>query len=123
PADFYAPVPLTITTTDGRSATVDPGPISGHEGLVYQAAHLAQLVADGTTDSPLLPLGETVGILTTTGEIRGPVGLSYPGEYPGPHGPPGHDLPRLAGAAATRHRRLPRARFGRHLPAHPPDRT
>lgn len=80
PADFYAPVPLTITTTDGRSATVDPGPISGHEGLVYQAAHLAQLVADGTRDSPLLPLEETVGILTTTDEIRRQVGVTYPGE-------------------------------------------
>ena len=79
PADFYAPVPLTVSDGSTR-LTADPGPILGHEGLVYQAAHLAQLVADGTTDSPLLPLEETIGILTTTDEIRRQVGVRYPGE-------------------------------------------
>ena len=79
PADFYTPVPFTVS--DGHATfTADPGPILGHEGLVYQAAHLAQLVADGTTDSSLLPLEETIGILTTTDEIRRQVGVRYPGE-------------------------------------------
>ena len=79
PADFYTPVPFTVS--DGHATfTADPGPILGHEGLVYQAAHLAQLVADGTTDSPTLPLEETIGILTTTDEIRRQVGVRYPGE-------------------------------------------
>ncbi len=81
PGDFYLPVPLTLTSADGRTRlTADPGPIRGHEGLVYQAAHLAQLVADGTTESPLLPPDETIGILTTTDEIRRQVGVVYPGE-------------------------------------------
>lgn len=81
PADFYTPVPLTFTSTDGTTVlTADPGPIDGHEGLVYQAAHLAQLVADGTRDSPLLPITETIGILTTADEIRRQVGVRYPGE-------------------------------------------
>lgn len=80
PGDFYTPVPLTVTTTDDTVLTAGPGPIHGHEGLVYQAAHLAQLVADGTTDSPLLPIEETIGILTTADEIRRQVGVTYPGE-------------------------------------------
>lgn len=81
PADFYTPVPLTLTSTDGTTVlTGDPGTIQGHEGLVYQAAHLAQLIADGTTDSPLLPSEETIGILTTADEIRRQVGVHYPGE-------------------------------------------
>lgn len=81
PGDFYTPVPLTLTSADGRTVrTAGPGPIRGHEGLVHQAAHLAQLVADGATDSPLLPPEETVGILTTTDEIRRQVGVRYPGE-------------------------------------------
>ncbi|WP_114906563.1 hypothetical protein [Ornithinimicrobium murale] len=60
--------------------TADPGPIHGHDGLVYRATHLAQLVLDGTTDSPLLPKEETIGILTTADEIRRQVGVTYPGE-------------------------------------------
>lgn len=80
PADFYTPVPLTVTGTDGvTSLTVDPGPITGHEGLVYQAAHLAALVAEGRTDSPVLPLEETISILATTDEILRQVGVSYHG--------------------------------------------
>nr|WP_306238417.1 MULTISPECIES: Gfo/Idh/MocA family oxidoreductase [unclassified Ornithinimicrobium] len=78
PADFYTPVPFSVT--DGTVLTADPGPIRGHEGLVYQGAHLAQLVADGATDSPLLPIKETIGILTTADEIRRQVGVTYPGE-------------------------------------------
>lgn len=81
PADFYTPVPLTLTSADGRQVlTADPGPILGHEGLVYQAAHLAQLVADGATDTPLLPLDETISILATTDEIRRQLGVTFPGE-------------------------------------------
>lgn len=81
PAEFYTPVPLTLTSTDGQSVlTADPGPILGHEGLVYQGAHLAQLVADGATDSPLLPLDETISILATTDEIRRQLGITFPGE-------------------------------------------
>nr|WP_281496954.1 Gfo/Idh/MocA family oxidoreductase [Ornithinimicrobium sp. F0845] len=79
PADFYTPVPLRVSTGH-TTLTADPGRILGHEGLVYPAAHLAQLVADGTTDSPLLPLEETIGILTTTDEIRRQIGVVYPGE-------------------------------------------
>lgn len=80
PGDFYTPVPLTLTQGGGPTLTADPGPIAGHEGLVYQAAHLAQLVADRTTDSPVLPLEETIRILTTTDEIRRQLGVRYPGE-------------------------------------------
>lgn len=80
PGDFYTPVPLTVRSTDGATSTIDPGPISGHDGLVYQAAHLAQLVADGRTHSPALPPEETIGILTTTDEIRRQVGVVYPGD-------------------------------------------
>lgn len=80
PGDFFTPVPLTLTPNGGSALTADPGPIAGHEGLVYQAAHLAQLVADQRTDSPVLPPKETIAILTTTDEIRRQVGVCYPGE-------------------------------------------
>jgi predicted dehydrogenase len=76
---FYAPGTLTLTTGAGRSVR-EPDPIEGHLGLCHEAAHVAQLVADGATESPLLPLDETVRILRTIDEIRRQVGVSYPGE-------------------------------------------
>ena len=68
-ADFYTPAELTLVTAGGRR-TRGLDAIRGHEGLCYQAAHLAQQVADGRTESPLLPLDETVSIMETMDEIR-----------------------------------------------------
>lgn len=81
PGEFFTPVPITVTSAqDGEVLSADPGPIQGHEGLVYQAAHLAQLVADGISESPLMPLEDTIGILATCDEIRRQLGVVYPGE-------------------------------------------
>lgn len=76
---FYGPARLSLDTTAGRVVR-DPDPITGHHGLCFEAAHLAQLVADGATESPLLPLDETVRILATIDEIRRQLGVVYPGE-------------------------------------------
>lgn len=76
---FYAPATLTLTTADGR-AVRGPDPVAGSLGLCFEAAHVAQLVADGATESPLLPLDETVRILATVDEVRRQVGVTYPGE-------------------------------------------
>ena len=68
-ADFYTPAPLTLTTARGRARRpVDP--IAGHDGLCFPAAHLAQLVADGRLDSPILPLATSVRMMETMDEIR-----------------------------------------------------
>ena len=68
PGDFYAPQRVTFTPLGG-DAIVSPEPvISGHEGLAYEAAHFAQLVADGAKESPLLTLGETISIVETMEE-------------------------------------------------------
>jgi predicted dehydrogenase len=77
---FYAPGPMTVTMNDGTVLTHDGGPVPGHEGLAYQAAHLAALVAEAARESPLLPLDETVRVLATVDEIRRQVGVSFPGE-------------------------------------------
>ncbi len=76
---FYAPAVLSLTTRDGRIVR-DPDPIAGHHGLCFEAAHVAQLIADGATESPLLPLDETVRVLATIDEIRRQLGVRYPGE-------------------------------------------
>ena len=76
---FYAPASMILTTADGR-AVREPDPVAGHLGLCFEAAHVAQLIADGATESPLLPLAETVRIMETLDEIRCQIGVRFPGE-------------------------------------------
>lgn len=68
--DFYTPTPIRLTTRDRQTATIDPGPLHRHEGLVYEATHFAQLVADDRRESPLLPLAQTVAIMDLLDTIR-----------------------------------------------------
>ncbi len=77
---FYVPGVVRLVTRSGEVHESEPPAIQGHLGLCHEAAHLAQLVAEGATESPLLPLDETVAIMETLDEIRALVGVRYPGE-------------------------------------------
>jgi predicted dehydrogenase len=77
---FYAPGILTLTAVNGTRLVRDPDPISGGGGLSYEAAELARCVAAGMTESPLLPLDETLSIMRTMDEVRRQVGVVLPGE-------------------------------------------
>lgn len=77
---FYAPGTLTYVHRTGSRLSFDGGPIRGHLGLAYEAAHLAQLVADGHLESPVMPLDETVSIMATLDEARAQLGVVLPGE-------------------------------------------
>ncbi len=65
PGDFYAPQPVRFTPWGGEEQRTPEPTIRGHEGLAFEAAHFAQLVADGQRESPLIPLDETVTIVDT----------------------------------------------------------
>jgi predicted dehydrogenase len=78
--DFYAPSRVSLISRHGRRAEWDANVIRGHEGLCFQASALARLVAEGATESPLMPLSETLSILQTTDEIRRQLGVRYPKE-------------------------------------------
>lgn len=86
PGDFYAPNTLRYIHRDGTELTFDGatadagGPVRGHLGLAYEACHFASLVAEGRTESELMPLDETVQILATIDEVRRQLGVSLPGE-------------------------------------------
>lgn len=67
---FYAPGTLTYVHRKGSKLTFDGGEIRDHRGLAYEAAHFAQLIADGHTESPLMPLDETVQVMTVLDEAR-----------------------------------------------------
>jgi predicted dehydrogenase len=79
-AEFYAPGRVRLVTPDGSAVVSPPDVVAGHYGLAYEAAHFASLVADGYTESPTLPLDDTVAVLETMDEIRAQVGVRYPGE-------------------------------------------
>ena len=49
-------------------------------GMQYQALAAERYVADGTNDSDMLPIDETVAIMGTLDEIRSLIGVRYPGE-------------------------------------------
>lgn len=78
--DFYAPGSVRLVGPNGVSITSELPKLVGHQGLAYEAAHFAQLVADGFTESPQLPLDETVAIMEVLDGIRTQVRVRYPGE-------------------------------------------
>jgi predicted dehydrogenase len=82
PGDFYRPQPITLIGRDGASLSAEGGPLTDHDGLAYQAAHFATLLSQGRTESPLLPLAESVAIMRTMDEVRHQVGVRYPNERP-----------------------------------------
>jgi predicted dehydrogenase len=77
---FYGPGTVRLVRPDGTAMEAPEMGPSNHDALVYEACHMAHLVADGATESPYMPLDETVSIMETMDEIRRQVGVSYPGE-------------------------------------------
>ncbi|MEV6830945.1 Gfo/Idh/MocA family oxidoreductase [Amycolatopsis sp. NPDC051102] len=64
---FYAPASFTLVPREGerrRFEYVDEG-----RGLRHQADEVALRLAAGDTESPLMPLGETVSIMTTMDQV------------------------------------------------------
>ena len=51
-----------------------------HVGLHYEACEAARCIAEGLTESPLLPLDETLSMMGILDEVRRQVGVVYPGE-------------------------------------------
>jgi len=77
---FYSPGAVRFVRLDGNAMEAPEVGASNQDALVYEACHLAQLVADGAGESPYMPLDETVSIMETMDEIRRQVGVSFPGE-------------------------------------------
>ncbi|MFT4110308.1 Gfo/Idh/MocA family protein [Propionicimonas sp.] len=78
--EFYAPGSVRVVTAAGERVTSAEPELHGHNALAFEIAHFAQLVAEGRTESPLLPLEETVAIMDVLDRIRAQVGVVYPGE-------------------------------------------
>lgn len=77
-ADFFAPTTFRIIDLDGREERYDE-PHEGR-GLRHQAAEVGRCIAASLTESPVLPLSETLAVMETLDDIRRQIGLSYPSE-------------------------------------------
>lgn len=75
---FHHASRLTITRPDAPDEVVER-PVEGN-GLHYQAVEVMRCLREGLTESPVMPLDETVSILRTMDTIRAQWGLAYPGE-------------------------------------------
>jgi len=73
-------VALRYVPNDGEVLETPMPAITGAQALCYEAAHFAQLVADGQTDSPIMPADESVAIMGLLDDVRSQVGVRYPGE-------------------------------------------
>ncbi len=62
--DFYAPSAFSILARDGTLLERVEGPVAGR-GLQFQAIEVARCLAAGLTESPVMPLDETVSIMAT----------------------------------------------------------
>jgi predicted dehydrogenase len=76
---FYTPGGFTVTDHDGKVLERYESPREGR-GMQYEAAEVARCVEAGLTESPVLPLDETLAIMSVLDEIRRQIGLRYPGE-------------------------------------------
>ncbi|GAA2249846.1 Gfo/Idh/MocA family oxidoreductase [Herbiconiux moechotypicola] len=79
---WYNPTSFTVIAPDDtvleRYETPDSG--VGARGMDFQAAEIERVIAAGESESPLLPLSQTVAIMGVLDAAREQIGLRYPGE-------------------------------------------
>jgi hypothetical protein len=77
PAPAHCPRAYTVITRAGVK-TVECG-FAGN-GLHFEIAEVHRCIAAGLTESPVMPLDETVALATVLESIRRILGVRYPGE-------------------------------------------
>jgi predicted dehydrogenase len=75
---FYRPTSFTLTDRRGHSERFD-GTVPGG-GMQFEALEVARCLRAGLTESPLLPLAETISIMGILDQVRSMIGLRYPSE-------------------------------------------
>lgn len=79
-ATWYCPTTFRLVGPDGAVREEYRSQVAGR-GMQYQALYAEKLIADGRTDSDLLPFDESVAIMGTLDEIRAQVGVVYPPKH------------------------------------------
>lgn len=75
---WYTATSFTMTTPEGEVLERYESDIAGR-GMQYQALYAERLIAEGRTDSDILPFAESVRIMGTLDEVRRQIGVVYPG--------------------------------------------
>jgi predicted dehydrogenase len=76
---FYRPTTFRVVARDETIIEQYNEFHQGH-GLYHQAAEVGRCLREGLTESPILPLAETLSIMETMDKIRAQIGLVYPFE-------------------------------------------
>jgi predicted dehydrogenase len=76
---WYTATSFRVVAHDGTILEDYVSEIEGR-GMQFQALAAERYVADGSNDSDILPIDETVAIMSTLDEVRELVGVRYPGE-------------------------------------------
>ncbi len=84
PAPFHHPSTVTWTALDAgpRLRRLPPAPETIHEdligsGLAHEAIEVVRCLRNGETESPLVPLDDTVALMRLMDRIREQIGLRY----------------------------------------------
>jgi predicted dehydrogenase len=77
PAMMHCPNSITVMSSDGVEE-IDAS-YEGN-GLRFEIEEVQRCLAEGETESPTMPLHETIAMASTLDDIRAQIGLVYPGE-------------------------------------------
>ena len=78
PAFMHCPTSFTVTAGTSRPEVVD-ATFEGN-GYEFEIAEVHRCLAAGLTESPTMPLAETLALAEAMDGIRAQIGLTYPGE-------------------------------------------
>jgi hypothetical protein len=71
--------PTAATWTSGEHSETVEEPVIG-TGLAHEAVEVMRCLRSGETESPLVPLAETVALMGLMDRIRRDIGVRYPSE-------------------------------------------
>ncbi len=78
PAFMHCPTSLTVEVYGSAAEVVDCG-FEG-DGLEFEIAEVHRCLAAGATESPTMPLADTLALAEAMDDIRSQIGLTYPDE-------------------------------------------
>ncbi len=82
PRRFHCPSEYTVTATAGDPAATYAVDVIGN-GYVHEIEEVHRCLREGLTESPLIPLDETVSLMRQMDQIRAQIGSTLPGDDSG----------------------------------------
>ncbi|WP_299651288.1 Gfo/Idh/MocA family oxidoreductase [uncultured Jannaschia sp.] len=77
PRKFYEPGSFILQAIDLTTRLVHDEAASGYAGLCHEIAHIAECVAEGRSESPVLPLEQTIATLRSMDRVRERLGIVF----------------------------------------------